>query len=51
MQGGFILEKNQKKFEFKKRKDCTINSIKEIEFFLHNLNKGIKSFKIYKFLK
>ena len=33
------------------KKNCTINSIKEIEFFLRNLNKGIKSFKIYKFLK
>ena len=43
--------KNNNKFNFKKRKDCTIHSIKEIEFFLCNLNKAIKSFKIYKFLK
>ena len=27
------------------------HSIKEIEFFLCNLNKAIKSFEIYKFLK
>ncbi len=43
--------KNNKKFNFAERKDCTIRSIKEIEFFLCNLNKTIKSIKIYKFLK
>ena len=43
--------KNNKKTNFKQKKDYTINSIKEIEYFLRNLNKGIKSFKIYKFLK
>lgn len=43
--------KNKKKFNFAERKDCTIHSIKEIEFFLCNLDKAIKSFKIYKFLK
>lgn len=40
-----------KKNNFKQKKDCTINSIKEIEFFLRNLNKAKQSFKIYKFLK
>ena len=40
---------DNKKFNFKNKKNCTIKSIKEIEFFLRNLNKGIKSFKIYKF--
>lgn len=45
------LNKKEKKFNFSERKDCTINSIKEIEFFLCNLNKAIKSLKIYKFLK
>ena len=43
--------KNNKKFNFAQRKDCTIHSIKEVEFFLCNLDKAIKSFKIYKFLK
>ena len=43
--------KNNKKNNFIKKKDCAINSIKEIELFLRNLNKGIKSFKIYKFFK
>lgn len=44
-------DKNEKKFNFSERKDCTIRSIKEVEFFLCNLDKAIKSFKIYKFLK
>ena len=44
-------DKNDKKFNFAERKDCTIRSIKEVEFFLCNLNKAVKSFKIYKFLK
>ena len=43
--------KKEKKFNISQRKDCTIRSIKEIEFFLCNLDKEIKSFKIYKFLK
>ena len=34
------------KFNFIEKKDCTIRSIKEIEFFLCNFNKAIKSFKI-----
>ena len=29
----------------------TIHSIKEIEFFLCNLDKALKSFKVYKFFK
>lgn len=45
------LEKKEKKFDFAERKDCTIRSIKEIEFFLCNLDKAIKSFRIYKFLR
>lgn len=44
-------EEKKKKFNFSERKDCTIRSIREIEFFLCNLDKAIKSFKIYKFLK
>ena len=43
--------KKDKKINFAQKKICAINSIKEIEFFLRNLNKGIKSFKIYKFFK
>ncbi len=33
------------------KKDCAIKSLKEVEFFLHNLNTVCKSFKIYKILK
>ena len=45
------FDKNKKKFNFTERKDCTIRSLKEIEYFLCNLDKAIKTFKIYKFLK
>lgn len=44
-------KKGEEKFNFKKRKDCTIHSIKEVEYFLCNLDKVVKSIKIYKFLK
>ncbi len=43
--------KKDKKFNFSQKKDCIFHSINEIEFFLCNLNKAIKSFKIYKFIK
>ena len=45
------LNKNNKKLNFSQKKDCTIHSIKEIEFFLCNFNKALKSFKLYKFFK
>ena len=45
------LKKDSTLYKFKLKKDCTINSIKEIEYFLCNLNKSIKCLKIYKFLK
>ena len=44
-------DKKEKNFNFAEKKDCTIRSIKEIEFFLCNLDKALKSLKIYKFLK
>ena len=44
-------KKKCEKFNFKKRKDCTIRSVKEVEYFLCNLDKAVKSIKIYKFLK
>ena len=43
--------KKERKNSLINKKNCAINSIKEIEYFLRNLNKGIKSFKIYKFFK
>lgn len=47
----YRLNKEEKKFNFAERKDCTIRSIKEIEFFLCNLNKAFRAFKVYKFFK
>lgn len=44
-------KKKYEKFNLKKKKDCTIHSVKEVEYFLCNLDKAIKSIKIYKFLK
>lgn len=41
----------KKKFNFSEKKDCAINSIKEIECFLRNLNKICKSFQIYNIFK
>ena len=49
--GNNNYNKKEKKFNLTEKKDCTIHSIKEIEFFLRNLNKAVKSFKIIKFLK
>lgn len=43
--------KKEKKFNLIQKKDCTICSIKEVEFFLCNLDKAIKSFKFFKILK
>lgn len=42
---------NNKKFNFKQKKDCTIYSIKQVEYFLCNLDKALKSFKLFKILK
>lgn len=47
----YRLNKEKKKFNFVERKDCTIRSIKEIEFFLCNLDKAFKAFRVYKFFK
>jgi len=33
------------------KKDCAINSIKETEWFLHNLNKFLNVKHLYRFLK
>ena len=47
------MEKNKEKKlnKFVHKNDCAIHSLKEIEFFLRNLNTVCKSIKIYKFLK
>lgn len=33
------------------KKDCAFNSIKEIECFLHNLDKAFRATHLYKFLR
>lgn len=47
----YRLNKEKNKFNFKERKDCVVCSIKEIEYFLCNLDKTFKAFKVYKFFK
>ena len=44
-------ENNKKKNNLINKKNCAVNSIKEVELFLHNINKICKSFKIYNYLK
>lgn len=39
------------KINLTQKKDCAIHSIKEIEFFLRNLNKACKSVQIFKLFK
>jgi len=43
--------KEEKKFNFKTKKDNTINSLKEVEYFLNNFDKVSKCLKIYKIFK
>lgn len=41
----------KKNFNFEKKKENTIRSLLEVNNFLCCLNKGLKSAKLYKFLK
>lgn len=43
--------RNNKNSNFAHRKKCTINSIKEVEYFLCNLDKFYKYIRLYKILK
>lgn len=45
------IPNKKKKFNFCQKKDCAIHSVKEIEFFLRNLNKACKSIQIFKLFK
>lgn len=49
--GNNCFDKNKKKPNFIERKNCTIYSLKEVEFFLCNFNKAIKSFNFLKIFK
>lgn len=41
----------KKKFDFKKKKDNTVNSLFEIEHFLRNFKQVVKGVKFYKVFK
>ena len=43
--------KNDKKFDFKKRKDNTVHSLIEVEHFLRDFKQIIKGVKLYKIMK
>ena len=45
------MDKKKNKFDFAKKKDLTIKSLKEVNYFLLNLNRTVKSIKIYKWFK
>lgn len=42
---------NSQKISIKKRKDNTLHSLQEVEYFLCNIKKIFKSIKLYKLLK
>ena len=42
---------NCQKISIKKRKDNTLHSLQEVEYFLCNIKKIFKSIKLYKLLK
>ena len=44
-------EKKKEKFNFKKRKDCTIHSIKELKKNMTKHHNPLKTIKINKFIK
>lgn len=45
------LQKKETKANFWIKKDCAINSLKEVEHFLHNLHRARKHAHLYKFLR
>ena len=44
-------DKKKNKIDFAKRKDQTVNSLFEVEHFLHDFNRLINTIKLYKILK
>ncbi len=44
-------KKNNNKFDFKKRKENTVNSLFEVEYFLGNLKNIFNGIKLYEILK
>ena len=45
------MKKIKKENNFTNKKDCVYHSLKEVEYFLRNLNTVCKSIKIYKIIK
>lgn len=45
------MDNKKNKINFFQKKDLTIKSLKEVNCFLLNLNKTVKSIKIYKWFK
>jgi len=44
-------ENKSKKFNFAQKKDYTIRSLKEVNYFLCNLDKAIRYIKLYNWFK
>lgn len=44
-------QKNNKKFDIKKIKKNTCQSLNEVEYFLNNIHKFVNCIKLYKILK
>lgn len=45
-----MKDKNNK-FDFKKKKNLTLNSLNQVNYFLLNINKSIKSVKLFNWIK
>lgn len=45
------LARGEKKNKFKDKKDNTLKSLKEVEYFLGNWKRALKGIKLYKILK
>ena len=47
----YRCDKKKKKFDFKTKKENTLNSLKDVEYLLNNCKQLSKYFKFYKILK
>jgi len=46
-----LVKKENKKIDFIQKKENTVSSLFEVEYFLHNFKKIINTIKLYKILK
>ena len=51
MENNKLVKKDKKKIDFVKKKENTINSLFEVEYFLHNLKNLCNTIKLYKIIK